>query len=584
MNHLLLHLLSRDIAPALEGARIGTVRRLDPLVVIDLQGPSGPSHLVVVVANPGPFLWLSETDPLAPGGDAASRGRSKRRAARIGDLIMKRIDGAVIMGPIQPPRNRVLRLPLETEGEQRDLALYLYGSAAKVRVQTEDTIIESLDPEEAGTSVPHTFGRRSASIIDVDAVALAEALTTATAPHQAALGLERELFEAFGGVVERARPDGTARAGSDAGGERSTDKRPMRPPASMDASGFDAQALVEFRDGLVAGNMPFQLAGPGRLGRVIPVPPVQAGTAPTLLGPFDTAREACAAVGEAMLPLAHEAILSRTAAPLRRRLQAREKLVAQLRREAAAAERFEVDRSEADILAAYQTQVPPGAREVELPDLYNEGQTRRIKLDPALSVREQVARRYRRAAKRERSRTALATRINEVENEVINVAEALQAIAETDDVARGLSVIAATMKACGIRPPQSKPAAREAAGKQYRRFDLEHGWFVLVGRNDQENDEITFRVARPDDIWMHAQQVPGSHIVLKSLGKPGNPSDKILEIAAAIAAHYSKAKHAKLVPVIYTRRKYVRKFRGARPGQVTCEREKTIFAEPKLPA
>ena len=106
---------------------------------------------------------------------------------------------------------------------------------------------------------------------------------------------------------------------------------------------------------------------------------------------------------------------------------------------------------------------------------------------------------------------------------------------------------------------------------------------MLVGRNNRENDTLTFRSAHPDDIWMHAQQTPGSHVVLKSTGGTGNPSRAVLETAAGIAAYFSKARHAGLVPVIYTLRKYVRKFRGARPGQVTCEREKTIFAEPKLP-
>ena len=63
----------------------------------------------------------------------------------------------------------------------------------------------------------------------------------------------------------------------------------------------------------------------------------------------------------------------------------------------------------------------------------------------------------------------------------------------------------------------------------------------------------------------------------------GNPPATVLEAAASIAAFYSKSRHSNLVPVIYTHRKYVRKFRGAKPGQVMCEREKTIFVEPKLP-
>ena len=97
-----------------------------------------------------------------------------------------------------------------------------------------------------------------------------------------------------------------------------------------------------------------------------------------------------------------------------------------------------------------------------------------------------------------------------------------------------------------------------------------------------ENDDLTFRHAAPTDTWLHAQSVPGSHVVLKSPGGAAPPA-RILEAAASIAAHFSKAKHSGLVPVVYTQRKYVRKFRGAKPGQVKCEREKTMMVEPRLP-
>ncbi len=107
---------------------------------------------------------------------------------------------------------------------------------------------------------------------------------------------------------------------------------------------------------------------------------------------------------------------------------------------------------------------------------------------------------------------------------------------------------------------------------------------MIVGRNNRENDEVTFSHAAPNDIWFHAQGVTGSHVVLnRREGGIGNPPASIIERAASVAAHYSRARHSALVPVMYTLRKYVRKFRGARPGQVKCEREKTVMVPPKLP-
>ena len=120
-------------------------------------------------------------------------------------------------------------------------------------------------------------------------------------------------------------------------------------------------------------------------------------------------------------------------------------------------------------------------------------------------------------------------------------------------------------------------------GQPYRSIDVDPRWFVLVGRSNFENDEITFQVAKPTDYWFHAQGVPGSHVVLRPRAGGDGPPASVIERTASIAAHFSKAKHSSLVPVIYTQRKYVRKFRGARPGQVTCEREKMVMVPPALP-
>jgi predicted ribosome quality control (RQC) complex YloA/Tae2 family protein len=106
---------------------------------------------------------------------------------------------------------------------------------------------------------------------------------------------------------------------------------------------------------------------------------------------------------------------------------------------------------------------------------------------------------------------------------------------------------------------------------------------VVVGRSNHENDEITFRVSAPSDWWFHAEGIPGSHVVLRPRGGSDAPPACFIEQAASIAAHFSKARHSGLVPVIYTRRRYVRKLRGASPGEVKCERETRVMVPPQLP-
>ncbi|HET9887664.1 MAG TPA: fibronectin-binding domain-containing protein, partial [bacterium] len=89
--------------------------------------------------------------------------------------------------------------------------------------------------------------------------------------------------------------------------------------------------------------------------------------------------------------------------------------------------------------------------------------------------------------------------------------------------------------------------------------------------------------ASPRDIWFHARGAQGSHAVLRISSGKGEPTKAILQAAAAIAAHHSKARNSKLVPVAYTEKRFVRKPRGAPVGTASMQREKVIFVEPKLP-
>ena len=104
-----------------------------------------------------------------------------------------------------------------------------------------------------------------------------------------------------------------------------------------------------------------------------------------------------------------------------------------------------------------------------------------------------------------------------------------------------------------------------------------------MGKNAKQNDALTFRYAQKHDLWMHARGTPGSHTVLRLPGRHSQPSPRVLERAASIAAYYSKAQGSALVPVMVTERKYVRKAKGAPPGAVVVEREEVLLVEPKLP-
>jgi predicted ribosome quality control (RQC) complex YloA/Tae2 family protein len=114
------------------------------------------------------------------------------------------------------------------------------------------------------------------------------------------------------------------------------------------------------------------------------------------------------------------------------------------------------------------------------------------------------------------------------------------------------------------------------------RSNVYQGYEILIGKSASGNDQL-LHYAHKEDLWFHARHVTGSHVVVRMNKKLEYPSSAIIEIVASWAAWYSKAKTASLAPVIYTKRKYVRKPKGAAPGMVIVEKENVILVSPSKP-
>ncbi len=121
---------------------------------------------------------------------------------------------------------------------------------------------------------------------------------------------------------------------------------------------------------------------------------------------------------------------------------------------------------------------------------------------------------------------------------------------------------------------------KEKAQTPFREFET-NGYMIYVGKDARNNDSLTFGFAKPNDIFLHARGVSGSHVIIRNASRE-YPQKPVLEFAARIAAHYSKARTSGIVPVAYTMRKFVKKAKG-QPGAVFVGREEVIFVKPGIP-
>ena len=232
------------------------------------------------------------------------------------------------------------------------------------------------------------------------------------------------------------------------------------------------------------------------------------------------------------------------------------------------------------LLMAQQDQVPDGAEEVELPDLFEDGASVTIPVDPAKSPVENAEHYYDRARSTRRSREEAEARLDETLGRA-GRAEALLEALRAVDTLDGIKQFRAEQED-ELAPFVDRDDA-DMDTFPYRRFDLGGGFEVWVGKNARQNHELTFHASQPYDFWLHARGVPGAHTVLHRPNRDAEPGQHRRYVAAAIAAHYSKATGSDVAPVMVTQRKYVTSPKGADPGVVRVEREDVLMVEPGLP-
>jgi len=597
MDAVLLLAALSEIERALVGSLVRGVDAAGPHGLwLDLATLRGPESLLlsaeawlprIVRGAPHP----SKTRPLPP---LAGAARQRLPGARLADVVHRGLDRVVRLdfervagaGPETMQAGSGARLILEAFGSQPNLLL----------TDTEGTILEAARHTPAAAArpcfpgasyVPPQPSRRPDPRLleSVDAVAAALApllgigLSPAQALRQGLAGISDLWAREIAAHSESASSTVLARTLS-----HFLEAVVSRPP--------EAHVIVD-ETGTPTAVVPVRLV---HLSDVLQQPQPTLSDALERLTIHLAGHQGSAAGLGAIRRLLHR---------LEARLGSRR---AKLQAEAEGFARADAYQRMGEVLVANQGAVPRGATAAALPDHAGEpGTTLTIPLDPALTAAANAERLFRLARRGRRGAVRVASRLAEteaalhqVETFAARAAEVRDANALADlqrDLQRAPRLLApndrrildslpAAPAPASSGRPAPKPLApravaeRRNAGPEPRRFVSSEGLQMLVGRDNEGNDHLTLHVARSEDLWLHAEGFPGSHVVVRLQGRTGGVPRQTLVEAAKLAAYYSQARAHGKVTVSYTLKKYVRKPRKSPPGLVTITNEKSIVVTP----
>ena len=229
------------------------------------------------------------------------------------------------------------------------------------------------------------------------------------------------------------------------------------------------------------------------------------------------------------------------------------------------ADKRETLRLYGELLNAYSYTLPVGEKAVTVLNYYDNTELS-IPVDPDLSIKDNAKKYFDRYSKLKRTAEALTQQLQDTEAEIRHLSSIVQSIdmAQDQDTLRQ---IREEMENSGyLKKQNEKGRMKNPAKSRPYRYRSSDGFDIYVGKNNLQNDELTFHFASSDDLWFHAKQMPGSHVILKTDGR--SVPDRAYEEAASLAAYYSTGRANAKCDVDYVLKKEVKKPSGAKPGFV----------------
>jgi predicted ribosome quality control (RQC) complex YloA/Tae2 family protein len=235
-----------------------------------------------------------------------------------------------------------------------------------------------------------------------------------------------------------------------------------------------------------------------------------------------------------------------------------------------------------NLILTFLNDVPRGAKSIELENIFSEKKEKvKIKLNPAKSVQDNAQKYFEKFKDIDIQKDRISNRKSALKNDLNLLLDVQNKYSNINSHKEALKFRELLIQKNLIQSSNSNKSVNDTPEHKFRKIVLFDRWNVFIGKNNINNDLLTFNFAHKYDLWFHAQSVPGSHTILQLNNKDEIPPKNIIESVASLAAFHSSAKHSGSVSVIYTQIRYVRRIKKANPGTVSVLQHKTIFVEPK---
>lgn len=525
-------------------------------LLLTVKLPAGQRKLLLSASASLPLIYLTETGRPSP-----------LTAPNFCMLLRKHLQNGRIVDISQPGLERIVHILIEHLDEMGDLRrktliVEIMGKHSNIIFCSEDgVIIDSIKRVSAAVSSlrevlpgkPYFVAQTQDKLdpLSADETAFRQALSARPQP------LFKALYNSFSGISPILSQELCHEAGLDGD----------LPTAALDERDWQSLSRVflrmteSVREGRFTPNIAYSAGKPvefcalpltlyGAEGNTVTYDSMS-----TLLEDYYAERSAVTRIRQKSSDLRHIVQLA-----LERNVKKYDLQLQQIRD----TEKRDTYRIYGELLNTYGYSAPPGAKSLEAVNYYN-GETVTIPLDPTLSAAENARRYFDRYGKLKRTYEALSQLTKEVRAEI----DHLESISAALDIAlreEDLAQIREELAESGYIRRKSGAKKQKITSRPFHYLSSD-GFDIYVGKNNYQNDELTFKTASGNDWWFHAKKIPGSHVLVRMGGAEELP-DRTFEEAARLAAYYSKGRQQEKVEIDYIQKKHVKKPAGAKPGFV----------------